>query len=101
MHEAKRIFTTSTSNEIKREARQAAAALEALLKIYGVEIVERQQEVEEEEGEQEEEENQVVPPEKGLETLAIRKVLDNYEQGKIDAGEFANFALENAMDLNG
>ena len=101
MHEAKRIFTASTSNEVKREARQAAAALEALLKIYGVEIVERQEAVEEEEGEQEEEENQTVPAKEGLATLAIRKALDNYESGKIDASELANFALESAMDMKG
>ena len=89
MHEAKRIFTTSTSNEIKREARQAVAALEALL----------EQEGETEEREEEQEEEEAVSPEKRLETLAIRKALDNYEQDKIDAGELANFALENAMDL--
>jgi len=99
MHEAKRIFTASTSNEVKREARQAAAALEALLKIYGVEIVERQEAVEEEEGEQEEEEDQTVPAKEGLATLAIRKALDNYESGKIDASELANFALECAMEM--
>ena len=95
MHEAKRIFTASTSNEEKREARQAAAALEALLRIYGYEIIEA------EETEEEEQEEETVPAEKRLETLAIRKVLENYEKGKIDAGEYAKFALENAIDLNG
>lgn len=83
LSEAKRIAATATSGVQRREAKVAAAALAALL--------EAAQSVEE--TEDEEALKAVMNP--------VHLALENYEKGKIDAGDLAEFAMECAMEAKG
>mgnify|MGYP003634044820 CR=1 FL=1 len=104
MHEAKKLFTTATVATAKQEARQSVAALEALLTVYGYKFLQADEDEEGADGEQGEQPEKPVQPDEDEDTPdkamegVLRKAVDNFEDGTIDAGEMAQFAMELAMD---